>query len=242
MRIGLAQIAPVSGDIDTNISLHLEFIDLAIEQRAEMVVFPELSITGYEPTLAANLATTPHDSRFAVLQKKSNEHNLVIAVGMPLRNDNGITISLVFFQPNKEPLVYSKQFLHSDEEPFFVSGSNDFVLVKGREKIAPAICYELSVPEHAEAAFGNGAKIYLTSVAKTADGVTKAHERLSSIAKQYSMTALMVNCLGSCDGVVCSGRSAVWNNKGELLAQLDVEHEGVLLFDTETMETFEKYF
>ena len=236
MRICLAQIAPVSGDVDANITRHLKFIELAFKQRAGMVVFPELSVTGYEPTLADKLATTPNNKRFSVFREKSNEYNLLIAVGVPLRNEAGVTISLLVFSPDKEPLVYSKGFLHADEKPYFVSGHNEFVWLEESEKIAPAICYELSVPEHAEAALQNGAKIYLASVAKTADGVLKAYERLSAVAKQYSITVLMVNCTGSCDGVLCSGQSAVWNNKGELLAHLDDDIEGILLFDTETTE------
>jgi hypothetical protein len=50
-----------------------------------------------------------------------------------------------------------------------------------------------------------------------------------------------VNGLGTNDGVLCSGRSSVWNRRGELIGQLDDSREGIVLFDTETEKICEKY-
>lgn len=241
MIICLAQTAPVKGDVDANVAAYLKFIEHAVAANADFILFPELSLTGYEPTLAEELATTPNDSRFGVFQKQSNENNITIAVGTPLQSGSGITIGLVIFSPHKRATTYSKQYLHSDEEPFFISGQNNAVLFDEKEKAALAICYELSVTEHAQAAFQNGAKLYLASVAKTADGMGKASGRLSQVAKQYGMTAAVVNCIGVNDGVVCSGGSAIWNKEGELLSRLDNNREGVLLFNTETSEFQQQY-
>lgn len=76
MRIAVAQTRPVAGDVERNIAGHLRLIDLAASLRSELVVFPELSITGYEPALAANLATSQHDPRFKVFQDVSEENAL----------------------------------------------------------------------------------------------------------------------------------------------------------------------
>lgn len=237
MKICLAQTKPVKGDVAANITNHVQLIQLAIQQGANTVLFPELSITGYEPTLAKALATTPGDSRFAIFQKISDTNNLTIIIGVPLQTTKGVTISLLLFQPRQQRESYAKQFLHPDEEPFFVSGKKQSYLVG---ESALAICYELSVPVHAENAYQSGAKIYLASVAKTAEGVDKARERLAAIAKQFSMTTLMVNCIGPCDGVICDGRSAVWNNNGQLLGQLPADKEGILVLDTATQDVLEK--
>ncbi|HEV7333299.1 MAG TPA: carbon-nitrogen hydrolase family protein [Flavisolibacter sp.] len=237
MKICLAQIKPTPGDIATNINLHLQWINLAVSQQADMIIFPELSLTGYEPALAGKLATTPGDSRFAVFQDSSNSHNITICMGMPLRNAEGITISLLLFHPAGEVSVYSKQYLHPDEEPFFIPGKNSVRLVGNQAPIALAICYELSVPAHAKKAIERGAQFYLASVAKTAEGIEKAAERLATLAKDHTITTLMVNSIGNCDGMICAGRSAVWNSKGVLLAKLDANREGLLLFDTASGET-----
>lgn len=237
MKICLAQTRPVKGNVEANITNHLQLIDLAIAGKANMIIFPELSLTGYEPTLAKGLATTVDDKRFSVFQHCSNDHQIVIAVGAPLQTTTGITISSIIFRPAKNREVYSKQFLHADEEPFFVSGKNASGLLDEKDNVALAICYELSVPAHAEKAFENGARSYLASVAKSVEGVEKATERLTAIAKQYSMMTMLVNCIGVNDGVLCAGRSSVWNKEGKLLGQLSRDREGLLFVDTDTEET-----
>ena len=56
MRIAIAQIAAIKGNIEKNIENHLKWIKLAIQNNAGVLVFPELSLTGYEPELAEILA------------------------------------------------------------------------------------------------------------------------------------------------------------------------------------------
>jgi predicted amidohydrolase len=107
-------------------------------------------------------------------------------------------------------------------------------IVDASPKVGLAICYEISIPAHAEATFLAGAGIYVASVAKTAKGVQAAAERLSAIARQFGAPVLMANCVGTCDGVYCAGGSAAWSRRGERLAQLDDASEGLLAFDTGT--------
>lgn len=237
MKLCVAQIRPVKGDIQANIANHKKLISLAIANGADFIVFPELSITGYEPTLAGELATHLNDSRFNDFQTLSDTGPITIGVGMPLKTTDGITISMVIFQPDQDRETYSKQYLHADEVPYFVSGRNTIRL---SGNIAPAICYELSVPEHAEAAHKAGAEIYMASVVKTAAGTTKAIDTLAAIAKMYSMNVVMANCVGVCDGDICGGRSSVWNLQGELLGQMNDTDEGILIFDTDTPEVIKK--
>src|SRR5688572_10593190 len=100
---------------------------------------------------------------------------------------NGIHISMIIFQPNQKTEIYSKQNLHEDELPFFVPGKNDLMLNIRDKKIAPAICYESLLPEHAATAAKNGANVYLASVAKSANGITKAYNHYPQVANTYSM-------------------------------------------------------
>ena len=104
------------------------------------------------------------------------------------------------------------------------------------DKIALAICYELSVPAHSEEAHRGGAEVYLVSVAKTKAGMDRAAETLADIARRYSMTVLVSNCVGQCADFDCGGGSAVWNREGVMLGQLDGVEEGVLVLDTDTGE------
>ena len=240
MKVCVAQTRPVTGDIKQNIARHKVFVATAVSHQASLIIFPELSLTGYEPTLAQALAIQPNDSRLDVFQTIADAGEIVIGVGAPTQNEPRPCISLIIFRPHQPRQVYSKQFLHEDEEPFFVGGEQVSGLIGDKNEAALAICYELSVPEHAFAASSNGAKIYIASVAKFAKGVAQANERLAEIARQHSMTVFMANAVGLADGGECAGGTAVWHVNGQRAGQLDNTHEGVLIFDTNTQELTEK--
>jgi len=70
--------------------------------------------------------------------------------------------------------------------------------------------------------------------------VANAAKTLSDIASKYSMTALMCNCVGPCDNFQAAGKTAIWNDKGALVAQLDDTNEGILVIDTDTHELIQK--
>ena len=167
MRLAVAQTRPVKGDIEANIIHHKRLIALAVEQGAQVLVFPELSITGYEPGLARELATSPDDpdGRFDDFQMISNGSKITLGIGAPMQGENGILIGMMLFEPNKLRRVYNKRYLHTDELPYFTAGEEQLFLDGG---IALSICYELSVPEHAAYAHDQGAQIYVSSVAKSA--------------------------------------------------------------------------
>ena len=239
MKICVAQTRPVKGDIKTNIDLHKKMINIAITNGADMIIFPELSITGYQPELAKDLATDQDDNRFDDFQQISNTNQITIGVGVPTKNTTGLCISMVIFQPHKARTTYSKKYIHPDEEPFFISGQNFGCLPGTYPIVGLAICYELSIPAHSENAHQCGAEVYIASVAKTAEGVEKAVKSLSEIAGKYSMTVLMSNCVGHCDNFESAGKTAIWNNEGKLAAQLNNNDEGLLIIDTTTQHITE---
>jgi predicted amidohydrolase len=210
---------------------------LAAARGAELVAFPELSLTGYEPQLALALASDLDDPRLDVFQELSDRNGMRVAVGLPTRAAPRPRITLALFAPNSPRSSYSKRYLHADEEPYFSQGSSNIGLVESSPRIALAICYELSVPEHARTAFEGGAELYLCSVAKTATGVERAHPRLADIAREHGAQVLMVNCIGPSGDGECAGASAVWNGRGELLGKLGATDEGLIIFDTATEKT-----
>jgi len=240
MKISVAQTRPVKANIQTNIDNHKRLIDLAVSNGADIIIFPELSLTGYEPKLSKELATNQDDSRFDAFQIISDARQITIGVGAPIKNNAGVCIGMILFQPHKARQLYSKKYLHPDEEAFFICGQSFVDLTVGNSNIALAICYEISIPEHSENAFKDGAEIYIASVAKTVKGVEKAIKTLSDIANKYSMTVLMSNSVGLCEDGECAGKTSVWNDKGLLAGQLDDKNEGLLIIDTDTQELNEK--
>ncbi len=234
MKICIAQTQSLRGQVQENIKNHLKIIKSAIQWNIDLIVFPELSITSYEPHLAKELAIELEDIRLNSFQKLSDKNEITIGIGVPTKDYNGIHISMLIFQPNRQRTVYSKEILHIDELPYFTSGINSQQLlnVKGK-KIAIGICYETLKREHFIKAKENKAEIYIASVAKPDRGTNKAYLHFSIISKEFKTPILMSNCVGYCDNFLSNGRSSVWNQKGELISELDTINQGIIVYDTE---------
>lgn len=234
MKLAVAQIRPIRGDIAQNIASHKKLIELAISEGAALIVFPELSLTAYERALGVALATTQDDPRLDDLQDLSNRGSITICAGLPTKSEHGVQISMILFQPNKSRITYSKQFLHDDETSFFVKGADPFKLRLGEINIAPAICYESLVPQHLTQALIGDLDVYLASVADSPQGVEKAHRIYPQIAREHGIIVMMSNCVGGADDFVGVGRSAIWNGVGQLIGQLDDVGEGLLILEMKT--------
>ena len=233
MKICIAQTKSEKGKVQENIQNHLRIVERAIKSNADLIIFPELSITNYEPDLAKELSTDIENNIFNPFQELSDNNEITIGIGMPTNSTRGINISMLIFQSNKKRLVYSKQMLHSDELPYFVCGNDQIILnIKGKN-IAIGICYETLQREHFLNTNKKGADIYIASVAKSKDGIEKAYKYFPKIAREFNTPILMANCVGYCDNFKSIGKSAVWNKNGELIEQLDSENQGILIFNTE---------
>lgn len=233
MNVCVAQTRPVTGDIEKNISHHERLIGLAVDSSAELIVFPELSLTGYEPSLGKQLAIDTDDRRLDVFQVMSDEAGVVVGVGAPIQRNGDICISLILFQPRQLRRIYSKKYLHPDEQPFFASGQSFPALQVKETNVAFAICYELSIAQHREDAINNGGEVYVASVAKPESGLKTASETLSDFAAKHQIPVLLSNSVGPCDNFVSCGKSSVWDSTGAMVGRLDSSTEGILVFATD---------
>lgn len=236
MKIAAVQLKPRAGEVAANTERHLMFIELAASQGAQLILFPELSLTGYEPKLAAALAMTPDAPSLDPLQACCDRLDVLIGVGAPLRVGAQVRIGMVWIRPKRSRLSYTKQLLHADELPYFSGGDDQLVLELGGRKLAPAICYESLQPGHAAWAAKLGAGVYLASVAKPAHAMVKAMRHYPVVASQHQMFVIMSNCVGPCDDFISVGGAAAWGPSGQALGQLDGESEGVLVVDLERGE------
>lgn len=233
MKICIAQTQALKGNVRQNIQNHLQLIERAVELKSDLIIFPELSITGYEPELAKELATSIEHEMFYPFQELSDTNHITIGIGMPINTLEEITISMIIFQPKKERTVYAKQMLHSDENPYFVCGTKQVDLNIKDKKIALGICYETLQREHFLNAIQNEADLYIASVAKSKTGIEKAFLHFPKMATEFNTPVLLSNSVGLCDNFLSIGQSAVWNKKGDLIEQLDHENQGLLIYDTD---------
>lgn len=229
MKIGLAQITSLKGNIEGNIDRHIRFVEKAIVLGVDLICFPELSLTGYEPEIALEMGIDPDDERLQVLAILSEK--ISIMVGAPIRVNKQVVIGLIIIEKEKSRRVYLKQILHKDEEPYFVKGSEPMIFKYGKEVILPAICYESLQPEHFTQSEAIKPTIYLASVAKHEIGMGRAHDYYAKIAHEKRLHVAVVNAVGYSDNFYAAGNSAVWDSHGELKGSLESNREGLLIYN-----------
>ncbi len=236
MKIALAQIYSSPGGIDINREKHHSAIINAVQHECRFIFFPELSLTAYEPALAASLAMNKEDPHLDFFQQLSNELDLVIGLGIPTCASKSILISMAIFQPFQKLIIYSKQLLHSDEEPYFSSGQRSVTIKSGNYCIAPAICYESLQLSHLSQSLAQGANIYLASVAKSTSSLQSAYDYYRQQAHLHSVHILMVNNVGQNDNFISGGKSAIWTPDGSCAGFLDQYEEALLVYDFRTLK------
>jgi predicted amidohydrolase len=219
LTIAAAQSLSLAGDLSGNIARHGRFIEAAAEQGVELLIFPELSLTGYEGQDAAALAIDPQDAVLQPLRDLAREHRVTAVVGMPIRSEGSALalIGALVLGADGSLGIYSKQHLHAGEELVFASGSGGRTLIIGEEVVALAVCADFSHSSHALAAASQGAGLYAAGVLISEKGYAVDTAILQGYARQHSMAVLMANHGGLTGGWQSAGRSCIWSEDGSLI-------------------------
>lgn len=218
--IAAAQSISIAGDLAANMVWHQRFMHVAAEQGVQLLVFPELSLTGYERGLAAELAIAPDAEVLQPLRDFAQEVGVTTVVGMPIRlsEDSPVLIGALVLGADGSLGIYSKQHLHPGEEVAFAPGTGGSTLTIGVDTVALAVCADFSHASHAAAAAQQGADLYAAGVLITENGYAPDTALLQGYASAHSMTVLMANHGGATGGWESAGRSAIWASNGSLIA------------------------
>ena len=232
-NIAAIQSNSVAGDIDRNVTNHVRLTRLAAEEGAKVAIFPELSLTGYEPTLASDIAIDADNEILKPLQQVADKLDITILAGCPIRSQESRPyIGVFIFKPDEEIATYRKRFVHSGEEPYFISCPDVVVCQSHGKTIGPAICADISNEQHPLDVSGQGADVYAAGVAMTPNGVAEAENRMSEYARRYRFLTIMANYASDTGGYTMSGRSAAWDESGTLLAQAASHGESLVLAES----------
>lgn len=217
-----AQCAVRAGDLEANLATHKVFMQHAAESGARLLVFPELSLTGYEPTLARDLAQTPESALFDPLRRLAREAGMTTVVGVPLRvpGRDKPQIAACILQADGALAFYTKQYLHGGEERFFSPGQGGELLPVGDQLVALSVCADFSHADHPARAAAGGARVYATSVLIGEGGYEHDSALLLGHAQRHGMAVLMANHGGPTGGWAAAGRSAFWDEQGHCVAQV----------------------
>ncbi|MGF1908715.1 carbon-nitrogen hydrolase family protein [Vibrio kasasachensis] len=222
LSIALAQIPIVDGDIEANLQQHLHAIKQAAEYGADLVVFPELSLSGYVLDRVGELAFNTKHGILRVLSEQAVANQISVIAGCPLENGTEKpTISSVICNPTGELGFYAKQYLHSGEEQYCSAGQhNHYLRLKGY-KLALAICSDFSNPQHSHDAVEDEADVYLASALVSPSGYGADADILSNIAATCRLPVLLSNHISPTGGWQTAGKSAVWNIDGSVAFEVE---------------------
>jgi predicted amidohydrolase len=246
--ISVAQTSPVSGDVNANLNEHLRLTALAASEGAQVVVFPELSLTGYEIGLADELAFSEHDARLAHLVDAAASGLITIIAGAPVRLEPQLHIAAFILYPDRTSAVYTKHRLGAfgdsarcdgvvppAEATVFEAGDRNPLVRFGGHTAAIAVCADIGRPSHPQQAADRGARVYLASMFVIPSDFEGDSAKLSGYAAQHSMAVALANFGSPTGGLAAAGRSSIWSQRGELLAQLGSSGAGIAVA-TETSE------
>ncbi|SFU91310.1 NAD+ synthase [Halomonas korlensis] len=227
LTLVMAQLDPLVGDIPGNTETAIEAVrEARIEHGADIVVLPELFLTGYPPEdllLRPSMESRLRHARIRMAEKVA--HDVMVIVGYPGRRE-GHTWNLAGVLYNGEWLgEYAKQALPNyqvfDEQRYFSPGTQPLVIDHHGARIGILICEDLWSGAPVTAAKQAGAQI-LVSLNASPFHQDKPAERLRLLeerADEVSLPMVYVNMIGGQDELVFDGGSACVNAQGELIVQ-----------------------
>jgi len=229
--LAAAQTLSTPGDLAANIERHCAFVRAAAAAGVKLLLFPELSLSGYEPDLVAGCVVDPAGPALAPLRALAQEHGLVLVIGAALASDNERPhIGAIVLFSDGSHATYHKRHLHAGEERWASAGSTDAASFPlGRERFALAICADTGHAEHAAAAAATGASLYLAGVLISEKGYAQDAANLQQHAANHGYGVLMANHGGPSGGYVSAGRSAFWNAEGQLVGATQGPGEQLLV-------------
>lgn len=229
--IAAAQCSSVAGDIAANLAAHLRFMQRAREQGVEFLLFPELSLTGYELALAQGLAQPADSPLLQPLRDFAREAAMTTVVGLPLRAEGSgkPLIAALVLGADGTQAVYTKQHLHDGEAQFVQAGKGGALVQTGAGQIALCVCADFSCAAHAAHAAATGAQLYAASVLIGDGGYDHDAGLLSGYARDHGMAVLMANHGGPTGGWQAAGRSAFWDEEGRLVGALEGRGDQLLV-------------
>ncbi|MDX6414160.1 MAG: hypothetical protein QOH23_1570 [Gaiellaceae bacterium] len=242
MRLALAQINPVVGDLEGNRKLILERLDEARSNTADLVVFPELAVTGYPPE---DLLLRPGFIRAAeksVQQLARAARGATVLVGAPLF-DRDLYNACYVLAGGEVRAVYRKRFLPNygvfDEDRYFAPGRDLILLEHGKTLVGITVCEDLWQPGPPATDLALAGAELIVNLSASPFYVGRPDEREEMFvtrARDNSCFVAFCNTVGGQDELIFDGHSCVLDDEGTVLARAPGFEEALLVVDVEPQE------
>jgi NAD+ synthase (glutamine-hydrolysing) len=242
VRLALAQINPVVGDLEGNRKLILERLDEARSHTADLVVFPELAVTGYPPE---DLLLRPGFIRAAeesVQQLARAARGATVLVGAPLF-DRDLYNACYVLAGGEVKAVYRKRFLPNygvfDEDRYFAPGRDLILLEHGKTLVGITVCEDLWQPGPPATDLALAGAELIVNLSASPFYVGRPDEREEMFvtrARDNSCFIAFCNTVGGQDELIFDGHSCVLDDEGTVLARAPGFEEALLIVDVEPQE------
>jgi NAD+ synthase (glutamine-hydrolysing) len=239
MRLALAQINTVVGDLDGNGERIRRRLAEAKDQQADLVVFPELAVTGYPPE---DLLLRP--SFVEAAQAKAEElaraaRGIVALIGVPWF-DRDLYNACAVCAAGEIKTIYRKRFLPNygvfDEDRYFATGRELVLLEHGGTLVGPTICEDMWQPGPPATELALAGAQLLVNLSASPFHLLRDRERqqmFATRARDNSCFVAFCNSVGGQDELIFDGDSLVLDEGGHLLARGPSFEEALVVADIE---------
>ena len=238
LRIALAQINPIVGDLDGNVSKIIDYIKRAKSFSADLVAFPELALTGYPPEDLLLKTQFIEDNLGSLKKVRKNVVDITAIVGFVDRKKDDIYNAAAIIHNKKIIDVYHKMYLPNygvfDEYRYFQTGTRYPVYQLADTWIGVNICEDIWYPEGpARVQSLAGAEVIININASPYHvGKGKFRETmLSARASDNIIIVAYVNTIGGQDELVFDGHSIVLDQDGKVIARGKQFQEDMIVVD-----------
>ena len=220
LTVAVAQPVCVPRDVAANADAHAAAV-LAAGTR--LVVFPELSLTGYEldaPPIDAG------DGRLAPIAEACAATGAMALAGAPVLGDEGLAhIAMLAIDGEGTSVAYRKVHVADSESAWFGPGPHPVVLETGGWRLGLAICRDTGIARHTADLAGLGIDAWVAGTVMFPDETAAQDERARRVATEHDVWALVASFAGPTGGGYerTAGHSGIWAPGGTLAAQAGPE-------------------
>lgn len=229
LRVAAAQPAVVHGDLLATASAHADAVRRA---DARLVVFPELSLTGYvldAPAVALD------DPAWAPLVAACAERGTTSLVGAPVEEDGRRSLAVVAVDGDGVRVVYRKVHLHGEELDHFVGGPGPALVEVDGWRVGLAVCRDTGIAEHTAGTAALGVDLYAAGVVDEPAALPVIRSRAVTNARACGAPVVVASAAGPVGPrhgfPETAGGSAVHDAGGALLAAAGAEPGGLVVVD-----------
>jgi NAD+ synthase (glutamine-hydrolysing) len=240
MRLALCQMNATVGDIAGNVQKMRVSIDSARSAGAQIVLFPELALTGYPPE---DLLLREHflaDVSAALSDLAREARGIVAVVGFPERSED-VYNSAALLSDGAVHAVYRKVYLPNygvfDEQRYFQAGQSGAVIDIGSQRVGVTVCEDIwePGPPASEEALAGATLILNISASPYHAGKGAERERmLAQRARDNLACVAFCAMVGGQDELVFDGHSCVIDHTGQTIARAAQFQEELLICDVDT--------